>query len=316
MDLQLIAGSAHPVLAAATATALGVPLGACELGRFPDDESRVRLCESARGRDVYILQPTCPPADRHLFELLLIADAARRAGAARITAIVPYLGYARQDRRSAGREPVAARVVANAVSAGGIDRIVVVDVHAPAIEGFFSIPVESLTAMPLLAEAVQTHVDANSVLVAPDLGAAKLAERYARALRPSLPVAIVHKTRISGSEVRVTRVTGDVEHRAPIIVDDMITTGATIEAAVDALLAAGSVPRITVVASHGLFVDNALARLRQLPIQRIIVTDSVPLPETVALAIQRVTIGPLLANAIARLHADESLGDLVQHGVR
>jgi len=205
------------------------------------------------------------------------------------------------------------RVVANAVSTGGLDRLVTVDVHTPAIEGFFSIPVESLTAVPQLAEAAQEYVDADSVIVAPDLGAAKLAERYARTLRPSPPVAMVHKTRISGSEVRVTRVTGDVQHRAPVIVDDMITTGATIEAAVDALLAAGSVPRITVVASHGLFVDPAFARLRQLPIQRIIVTDSVPSPGAVALAIQRVGIGPLLAETIKRLHADESLDDLILH---
>ena len=313
MELQLLAGSAHPALAAATAGALGVRLGACELGRFPDDESRVQLCETARGGDVYILQPTSPPADRHLFELLLIADAARRAGAARITAVVPYLGYARQDRRTAGREPVAVRVVANAVSTGGIDRLVTVDAHTPAIEGFFSIPVESLTAVPRLAETVQEYVDADSVIVAPDLGAAKLAERYARVLPSSPPVAMVHKTRISGSEVRVTRVTGDVQHRAPVIVDDMITTGATIEAAIDALMAAGSLPRITLVASHGLFVDPAFARLRQLPVQRIIVTDSVPSPDAVALAIERVSIGPLLAETIKRLHADESLDDLIRH---
>ncbi len=313
MDLQLLAGSAHPALAAAMAGALGVPLSACDLGRFPDDESRVQLCETARGSDVYILQTTSPPADRHLFELMLIADAVHRAGAARITAVVPYLGYARQDRRTAGREPVAVRVVANALSTSSIDRLVTVDVHTPAIEGFFSMPVESLTALPRLAEALQASVDADSVIVAPDLGAAKLAERYARALPSSPPVAMVHKTRISGSEVRVTRVTGDVQHRAPVIVDDMITTGATIEAAVDALLAAGSLPRITVVASHGLFVDPALARLRQLPIQRIIVTDSVPLPDALALAIERVSIGPLLAETIKRLHSDESLDGLILH---
>ncbi|TAK66132.1 MAG: ribose-phosphate pyrophosphokinase, partial [Dehalococcoidia bacterium] len=265
------------------------------------------------GADVYVVQPTSPPADRHLFELLLIADAARRAGAARVSAVVPYLGYARQDRRAAGREPVAARVVADVIGAGSIDRLVVVDVHTPAIEGFFSMPVESLTAVPRLAEAVQEHVDADSVLVAPDLGAGKLAERYGRALHPPLPVAIVHKTRVSGSDVRVTRVTGDVRHRAPIIVDDMITTGATIEAAIDALLAEGSVPRITVVASHGLLVGNALARLRPLPIRRIIVTDSVPVPDAVALAIQRVSVAPLLADAIRRLHANESLDALILH---
>lgn len=311
MDLQLLAGSAHPALAAATADALGVPLGVPGVERFPDDECHVALCESARGRDVFVLQTMSPPADRQVLELLLIADAARRAGATRITAVVPYLAYARQDRRAAGRDPVALRVVAKAIGAGGIDRLITLDPHTPTIEGFFSIPVESLTAVPRLAEAVQAHVGADSVLVAPDLGAAKLAERYAQALRPALPVVIVHKARISGSEVRVSRVTGDIERRAPIIVDDMITTGATIEAAVDAVLAAGAVPRITVVASHGLFVGSALARLRPLPIQRIFVADSVPAPDTVALTLQRVSIAPLLAETVRRLHADESLEGLI-----
>ena len=308
MHIQLFAGSANTTVARETASALGVPLGACELERFPDEESHVRQGESPRGRDVYILQPTTPPADRHLFELLLMADAARRAGAARITAVVPYL---RHGRRPAEREAVGGRVVADAVGASGIDRVVTVDVHTPAIEGFFSVPVEPLTAVPLLARAVQEHTDAATVLVAPDLGAAKLVERYALELRPQPAVAIVHKERVSGSEVRVTRVTGDVQHRAPVIVDDMITTGGTIEAAVDALLAAGCLPRITVVASHGLFVGPAVERLRRLPIQRIVVTDSVPVPQPVALTLQTVSIGPLLADAIVRLHKDEPLADLI-----
>jgi ribose-phosphate pyrophosphokinase len=314
MQIQLFAGSAHTTLAAEVASTLGVPLSPCELGRFPDGESNVRLCESPRGRDVYILQPTSPPADQHLFELLLIADAARRAGAARITAVVPYLGYARQDRRATEYAPVAARVVADAVGAGAMDRLATVDVHTPALEGFFSIPVEPLTAVPLLAGAVQQLTDATTVLVAPDLGAAKLAERYALQLHSQPAVAMVHKVRVSGSDVRVTRVTGDVQHRAPVIVDDMITTGGTIEAAVDALLAAGCLPRITVVAAHGLFVGPAMERLGRLPIQRIVVTDSVPAPQAVgavALALQTVSIGRLLADAIARLHQDEPLGDLI-----
>lgn len=311
MQIQLFAGSAHTTLATVVAAALGVPLSPCELGHFPDEESNVQLCESPRGRDVYILQPTTPPADQHLFELLLMADAARRAGAARITAVVPYLGYARQDRRTAEHGPVAARVVADAIGASAIDRIVAVDVHTPALEGFFSIPVESLTAVPLLASAVQELTDATSVLVAPDLGAAKLVERYALQLRSQPAVAMVHKVRVSGAEVRVTRVTGDVQHRAPVIVDDMITTAGTIEAAVDALLAAGCSPRITVVATHGLFVGPAMERLGHLPIQRIVVTDSVPAHQALGLTLQTVSIGSLLADAIARLHADESFGDLI-----
>jgi ribose-phosphate pyrophosphokinase len=311
MQIQLFAGSANPTLAMETASALDVPLSPCESGRFPDGERHVQLCESPRGRDVYILQPTTPPADQHLFELLLMADAARRGGASRITAVVPYLGYARQDRRTAEHGPVAARVVADAIGASGIGRLVMVDVHTPTVEGFFSVPVEALTAVPLLASTVQDDIDPATVLVAPDLGAAKLVERYALHLRSQPTIAMIHKVRVSGSDVRVTRVTGDVQHRAPIIVDDMITTGGTIEAAVDALLAAGCLPRITVVASHGLFVGPAVERLGRLPIQRVVVTDSVPPPETIGLKLESVSIGPLLADAIARLHRDESLGDLI-----
>jgi ribose-phosphate pyrophosphokinase len=311
MQIQLFSGSAHPTLAAEVAGALGGPLSPCELGRFPDEESSVRLCEDPRGRDVYILQPTTPPADQRLFELLLMADAARRAGAARITAVVPYLGYARQDRRTTEHGPVAARVVADLICASGVDRLVSVDVHTPTAEGFFSIPVEALTAVPLLARSVKELTDPAAVLVAPDLGAAKLVERYALQLPSQPAVALVHKVRVSGSEVRVTRVTGDVQHRAPVIVDDMITTGGTIEAAVGALLAAGCLPRITVIASHGLFVGPAVERLRRLPIQRIVVTDSVPAHQVIALTLQAVGIAPLLAETIGRLHQDKPLGDLI-----
>lgn len=312
MDIRLFSGSANPRLAQAVAEALGVPLGECELGCFPDDELSVRLHESTRGCDVYLVQPTSPPADRHLFELLLMADAARRAGAARVTAVVPYFGYARQDRRTGGREPVAARVVADMLGAGAIDRLVAVDVHTPAIEGFFSVPVETLSAVPLLAQAAKAHAASAPVLVAPDLGAVKLAERYARVLQA--PVAIVHKTRVSGSEVRVTGITGDVLHRAPIIVDDMISTGGTIEAAADAAIVAGCTPQMTVVASHGLFVGPAVERLRRLPLTSIVVTDSVPPPQAIALPVDTVSIGPLLADAIRRLNADESLGELIARG--
>ena len=311
MTVQLFAGSAHPDLARALADVLGIQLGASIIERFADDELHVQLGESTRGRDVYIIQPTSPPADRHLFELLLLADAAHRAGAARITAIMTYLGYARQDRRVGGRDAVAARVVADTLEASAVERVVAMDVHTPAIEGFFALPVEPLSAVPLLAKAVRPHVGKDAVLVAPDLGAANLVERYAGVLHA--PVAIVHKTRISGSEVRVTRVTGDVVHRAPIIVDDMISTGGTIEAAVDALLAAGCLPDVTVVASHGLFVGPAVERLRRLPIKRVIVTDSVPLPGALAFPIEAVRIGPMLADAIRRLNADESLAGLVAH---
>lgn len=312
MEQTLFAGLANPQLADALAAELGARLGALDIERFPDGELHVEIQESVRGHDVYLIQPLSPPVERRLLELLMLADAAHRAGAARLTAVIPYLGYARQDRRASGREAVGARLVADLLASGGLlQRVVAVDVHSPAIEGFFGVPLEHLSAVSVLVESVREYVADKSVIVAPDLGAAKLAERYATPL--GLPVAIVHKTRLSGSEVRVRRLTGEVRGRTPIIVDDMISTGGTVEAAVSILLSEGCEPDITVVASHGLFVGPAEERLSVAPLKRIIVTDSVTTPEKLALSLEVAGLAPLLAEAVDRLHNDRSLGDLLTH---
>jgi ribose-phosphate pyrophosphokinase len=303
MNLQLIAGTANESLAQEVAGRVGVVLSTLTIERFPDEESYVRIDTGCRGNDVYILESTSPPADRHLIDLLLMADAAHRAGAVRITAVVPYFGYARQDRRGSPGEPVAARVVADMLGASPIDRVVSVDLHTPAIEGFLSVPLEALTAVPLLAENVAKLSVASPVIVAPDLGAVKLAERYASLL--DAPVAVVHKARVSGSMVRVTRITGDVTRRAPIIVDDMISTGGTIEAATASVLGAGCLADVTVVATHGLFVGSGHERLRKLPLRRIVVTDSVPLVIPSGLPMEVVSLAPLLARTIEELHSDQ-----------
>jgi ribose-phosphate pyrophosphokinase len=213
---------------------------------------------------VYVIQATSPPVDTHLLELLFLADACRRAGAAQITAMVPYFGYARQDRRARGREAVGARLVAELLGSSGLHRLVAVDLHTVALEGVFPIPLEHLSAVPLLVEAVRPWVTDNTVIVTPDLGAVKLAERYATALQR--PLAIVHKTRLSGADVRVERIVGEVHGRVPIIVDDMISTGGTIAAASQALLAAGCAPPVMVVTTHGLLVGPAVERLRSIPL--------------------------------------------------
>jgi ribose-phosphate pyrophosphokinase len=310
MEQTLLAGSANVRLAETIAAKLGTSQGALNVERFPDGELHVEIKQSVRGHDVYLIQPTSPPVERHLLELLLLADAAHRAGAARLTAVIPYLGYARQDRRASGREAVGARLVAELLAAGGlVQRVVVVDVHSPAVEGFFGIPLEHLSAVPLLVESVRNHVTENSVIVAPDLGAAKLAERYARPL--GLPVAIVHKRRLSGSEVSVRSVTGDVRGHTPIIVDDMISTGGTVEAAIEVLLSGGCEPELTVVASHGLLVGPAVKRLKVGPLKRIVITDSVRTPEGLELPLEVVSLAPLLARAVDCLHNDRSLGDLL-----
>jgi ribose-phosphate pyrophosphokinase len=296
------------------AGAIGAAVGRSTVERFPDGEARVEVEESVRGHDVYLVQPLSPPADAHLVELLLLADACARAGAARVTAVVPYLAYARQDRRKTGREPVSLRLVADLLRASGIGRVVAVDPHPESFEGFFRTPVEPLTAVPRLAEAVRRDLPPRAVVVAPDLPAAKLADRYARLL--GLPVAFVHKERRSGLEVRAVRLTGDVAGLAPVIVDDMIATAGTIEAAAGAAVAAGArADAVTVVATHGLLVGPAVERLRRLGARRIVLSTTVPAPPPgdPPLPLETVDVAPLLAEAVRRLHADESLGDLLLH---
>lgn len=312
MSLKVLSGSANLSLAAAVAKKLGVELTRRLLERFPDSEMHVEIQESVRGGDVYIVQPTSPPVDEHLVELLLIADACQRAGAARLTAVIPYFGYARQDRRARGREAVSARVVADLIRTGGLERVVALDLHSAGIEGALSIPLEHLTAVPLLAEAVRSWIAAETVIVAPDLGAVKLGERYGKILR--LPIAIVHKTRLSGAEVAVGNITGEVKGKPVLIVDDMISTGGTVEAAIRALLDAGSAPDFIVAASHGLFVGPALERFGGLPVRRFFSTDSVAAPTKLSLPVEAVSVAPLFAETIERLHHDRSLGDLIRHG--
>jgi ribose-phosphate pyrophosphokinase len=308
----LLSGSANPALARMVAEQLATPLAACVLERFPDGELHVEIRESVRGQRVYIVQPTSPPVEEHLFEILLLADACRRAGAAHLTAVMPYFGYARQDRRAVGRDPIAARVAADVLAACHVDDVVVVDLHSRAAEGFFSMPAQHLSAVPLLADAVRPAAVEQSVLVAPDLGAVKLAERYRRIL--NLPVATIHKTRLSGREVKVHQIVGEVRDRVPLIVDDLLSTGGTVAAAVRALLAAGCRPDITVVATHGLFAHPAEEVLRDLPIARVVTTDSIAPRADMGLPVKVVTLAPPLAEVVRRLDRDESLGDLISHG--
>jgi len=310
VSLKILTGSANPTLAEKISGKLGVQLAQRILERFPDGELHIELQESVRGHDVYLVQPTSPPVDEHLFELLLMADACRRAGAIRLTAVIPYLGYARQERRAHGREPLSVRLIADLLATSGIQRVVAVDLHSQGVESAFAIPVEHLSAVPTLAEAVRSSVPRNAVVVSPDLGAVKMAERYAKLL--DLPVAIVHKTRISGAEVNVQRIVGDVRDKQVLIVDDMISTGGTIEKAIKALLEVGCLSSgIKVAASHGLLVGPAAERLGKLPIEKIYASNSVPTPDRFPLPIEVRSLAELLAETIQRLHASESIAGLI-----
>lgn len=311
MKLALLSGTANKPLAEAIGRRSGCEFTPTVITRFPDGELHVEVLESVRGCDVFVVQPTSPPANDHLMELLLLADACRRAGAERLTALMPYFAYARQDRRATGREAVGARVVGDQLRAAGFDRVIGVDMHTPAIEAVLPVPLEHLTAVPLLTGILQELQLADAVIVAPDLGATKLAERFSQAF--GMEMAIVRKTRVSGALVKTSGVVGNVRGRRPVIVDDMISTGATIEAAANAVAQAGGSGGVTVVATHALLVAGAADRLKNIPVERMIVTDSVPVPTDTPLLITVCGLDSLLSEAIRRLHAGESLGELICH---
>lgn len=307
MNAILLSGSAHPELAAAVGVLLDLEPAARTLERFPDGELSVCVKEPLRGADVYLVEPLSPPADAHLLELLFLADACRRGGAGHVTAVVPYLAWARQDRRHGDGEPHGARLAADLLSQR-VDRVLAVDVHGAA-EGIFSVPFEPLTAVPLLAAAISRAAPEDAVIVAPDLGAARRAAAFGRLL--GLPSAIVHKARLSAREVEVRGIAGEVAGRTPIVVDDMISTGATLEAAVRTLLEADCRPAVIVAATHALFTAGAAERLARLPLARLILTDTLPTPPMPGLTTEVVPVAPLLAQAIGRLHEQRPLGDLL-----
>ncbi len=301
--LRIVSGSANPGLANAIANYLGVESDGCSVQRFPDGEVRP-IVENICGSDVYVIQPTSPPVNEHIVELLLLLDACRRARAARVTAVVPYFGYARQDRRTRAGQALGSAVIADAIAAAGADRLVVVDPHTPTLEAVCRIPVETLSAVPALLGALVAELPEGAAVVAPDLGAVKLAERYAAVLHG--PVAVVRKQRESGSAVAALDIAGDVGGRAVVIIDDMITTGATIEAALGLLRARGGAQDVIVAATHGLLVHAAVSRLRALELRHVLVADTVAV-KTPGTFVRVCSIAPMLADAIACLHADKPL---------
>jgi len=300
-EFVLFCGTANPALGRSIANAVGLRLGRSQVERFPDGEVSVRLDESVRRKEVFILQPTAPPVDQNLFELLCFADAARRAAAERVTAIIPYFGYARADRRNERREPITARMIGDVLQAAGVDHIVTIDLHTPQIEGFFRIPVDSLTAMPVLAEAVRGRLGPNATVAAPDAGRADLAARYAERL--GLPLVVVHKQRETSSRTRVTRIVGDVEGRQCLIIDDMISTGGTLGSTIDALLDAGAAPELLIAATHALLLPGARKLLEREAVAELVVTDTVaPRGDTRDWrGLRIISVAPLLAAALQQV---------------
>jgi len=296
--LAIVPGSAHPSLAADIGQIVGAPVVPVQVDRFPDGELSVRLLETVRGRVAVIVQPTGPPVDTHLVELLALADACRRSAADRVIAVTPYLGYARGDRRHGRREPIMASLAARLIEAAGVSHLIAVDLHAPQIEGFFHIPVDDLSPFSVLVDAVRPALPHDVVVVSPDLGRLVLATHVADELHTD--AAVVHKRRLSGADSRPLQVIGDVRDRACLIVDDMITTGGTVAGCVDAVLRAGARAEILVVATHGLFVAGAEGRLRLASVRGIWVTDTLPQPEA-GRPRTVIPIAPLIAEAVRRL---------------
>ena len=312
-EMKLFAGPGNPELARSVADWLGISVGKMHYTQFPDGENYVRFEESVRGTDAYILQPTCPPVDTNLVVLLEAIDALRRASAWRITPVIPYYGYARQEKKDAPREPITAKLIADIVTAAGANRVMCLDLHADAIQGFFNIPVDHLTGIHLFIDYFAAKIAGgmdNVVVVSPDEGRVKKVRRVVQALKA--PLAVGYKHHPEHNVTEVTHLAGDVKGKTPIIIEDMITTGGSIIQAVDALLAHGCEPRIHVAATHGIFARNAVERLCSRPeIEEIVVTDSVPLPpEKRHPKIKVLSVASLFGEAINRANHDLSITSL------
>ncbi|MBF8278751.1 MAG: prs [candidate division NC10 bacterium] len=306
--LILFSGNANRALSQEIADHLGVPLGEAEVSRFADGEILVQIFENVRGADVFVIQPTCRPVNENLMELLVIIDALKRASAWRITAVMPYYGYGRQDRKVQPRVPITARLVADLLTAAGVHRVVTMDLHAGQIQGFFTTPVDHLYAAPVLLQYFQERMLGEAVVVSPDAGGVERARAFAKRLDTSL--AFIDKRRTGPNEARVMHIVGEVEGRDVIIVDDMIDTGGTLTQAVPALLEKGA-KRIFASCTHPVLSGAAVERIEGSALEEVVVTNTIPLSEgRHSKKLSVLSVAPLLGEAISRIHKDESVSRL------
>ncbi len=306
MKLKLIAGNANPVLAQQISQNLGIELSEAKIGRFSDGEIQVKIIDSVRGADCYILQPTCAPVNENIMELLVIADALKRASARRITAVIPYYGYARQDRKAEPRVPITSKLIANLITASGINRVLTMDLHARQIQGFFDIPVDHLYARPVLFQYFKDLKLDNPIVVSPDAGGVERARAFAKLLNADL--AIVDKRRPKPNEAAIMNIIGDVKGRNAIILDDMIDTGGTLTKVANAIKDAGAVT-VYAAASHGVLSGEAIEKIKNSALQEVVITDSIVHEKNLP-KIKVLSIASLLAEAIKKIYNDESLNTL------
>jgi ribose-phosphate pyrophosphokinase len=307
LELKIVTGTAHPRLVADICSYLGVPICDATVSTFPDGETFVKINENIRGRDVYIVQPTCPPTNQNLMELLILVDAARRSSAARITAVIPFFGYARQDRKDQPRVPITAKLVANLLVAAGVQRMLTMDLHAQQLQGFFDIPVDHLYALPVMMNYLHTLGLGDLVVVSPDVGGVKMASAYAEALKAGL--AIVVKRRLSALEIEAVAVIGEVRGKNVILVDDLTETAGTLVGAARILRDHGA-RDVYAGVSHAVLTDLAVERLRSSEIKELITTDSVPVRTDINSRVKVLSVAELLGEGIRRIHDDESVSSL------
>ncbi|MCX6367299.1 MAG: ribose-phosphate pyrophosphokinase [Armatimonadetes bacterium] len=307
--MALFSGTAHPELAAAVAQNLGIELGPLKITRFPDSEIYIKFEDSVRGTDAFVLQPTCAPIDANLLELLILLDALKRASANSISVVLPYYGYARQEKKDRPREPITAKLIANLLVTAGADRIVAMDLHADAIQGFFDIPVDHLTAIGAISDYLATKNLENTVVVSPDEGRVKKVRKIASRLH--CPLAVGYKFRPGHGIAEISGLAGDVKGKTCIIYDDMISTGGSINEIIDMLIASGANPEIYVACTHAVLAGPAVQRLSRPEIKELIVTDTIPLsPEKRTEKTTIISVSHLFAEAIRRIWTGDSVSEL------
>jgi ribose-phosphate pyrophosphokinase len=305
-EIKIFSGTSNPELTARICKYLEVPIGGAKIERFPDGEKIIKCEDDVRGRDCFIIQSGCEPVDANLVELLIFLDCLKRASADRVTAVIPYFGYARQDRKDEGRVPVTAKLVANLITTAGADRVIAIDLHAAQLQGFFDIPVDHLFAEPVLSRYFKSKEISNLTIVSPDVGNIKRAARYVEHLNGEL--AIIHKRRVSGKEVQFGEIIGTVKGRNVLMCDDMISTGATICTAAKIVKERGA-NKVFVGATHAVFAEGAVENIINSPIDEVVVTDTIPIKKNVKKLtnLKVLTVSEILGEAVKRIHKNESI---------
>jgi ribose-phosphate pyrophosphokinase len=315
-DIKIFAGNSNKALAESIAERIGLPLGLATVGRFSDGEVEVSIGEVVRGSDVFIVQSTCSPVNENLMELVIMMDALRRASAGRITAVIPYYGYARQDRKAKSRDPISAKVVANIITVAGADRILTMDLHTPQLQGFFDIPVDHLLGCPILARYFKNKFDKydDMVVVSPDVGSVTRARKFAEYL--DIPIAIIDKRRPGANEAVIMNIIGDISGKKVVLVDDLIDTAGTIVKGADALLEKGA-KEVYACCTHAVLSGNAVEKIKKSPVKELVTLDTVPITEEKRFdKIKSITVADIFAEAIERIYGDISISTLFtqEHG--